>query len=81
MKFMLNIEYSYTQIPEFVTKERDGYYVEIDSLEELLDFQNNLVGRPGSINRWEGVPGLIIWKDDPDANGLPTIEVYDGYRE
>lgn len=81
MKFILNIMSSYTQIPETAINESDEWYVEIDSLEELLEFQNNLVGKPGSMFRWEGIPGLIIWLDDPDANGLPTLEVYDGYRE
>lgn len=81
MKFYLNIESSYTDIPDIAENEGDGWYVEIYSLEELLEFQENLVGIPGSKNRWEGIPGLIIWLDAHNANGLPTIEVYDGYRE
>lgn len=80
MKFMLS-KPSRTQIPDTAINESDGWYVEIDSLEELIEFQNNLVAEPGNPYRWEGIPGLIIWLDFKESNGLPLIEVYDGYRE
>lgn len=80
MKFFLDIKSSYTEIPDIAINEDGKWYVELNSLEELIEFQNNLVGKDNR-NRWEGIPGLIIWLDYPFVNGLPTIEVYDGYRE
>lgn len=84
MKFILEPSYR-SKIPSIAIKEGGKYFVNIETLEELVELMKSIEPdekSSGAAYRWySGIAGLILWPDDKDPEGIPTIEIYDGHRE
>lgn len=84
MKFKLDTSYR-SKIPSIAVKEGNAYFVNIETLEELVELAKSIEPDEeggGAAYRWySGTAGLIMWLDDKHPGGIPTIEIYDGYRE